>query len=165
MASVNQVTDYIIVKLDEGGGALSTLKLQKLLYYVQAWSLATKEKRAFDGQFEAWVHGPVCRDVFYRFRDTHSLYGIVHADDEIRKSAGNLDEASRIHIDEVLEAYAPFSGTQLEVMTHREDPWIRARGKHGPSDRCETVIKDEDMRDFYKKMMRDIESEDGAARA
>lgn len=165
MATTNQVADYIIWKLDAGGSSVSTLKLQKLLYYVQAWSLAVKGQRAFPGEFQAWVHGPVCREVFDRFKDTHSLYDIVRADEDMRDNAARLDEDTRIHVDEILEAYAPFTGTQLEIMTHREDPWLRARGQCKPLERCETVIKDEDMRVYYAKLMNDLEAEEAASAA
>lgn len=160
MATVHQVADYIVAKLEAGRSSVSTLKLQKLLYYVQAWSLATKGERAFPGEFQAWVHGPVCRDVFDRFKDKYSLYDVVRSDESMRESASRLDGEAQIHVDEILEAYSPFSGTQLEIMTHREDPWIIARGDCKPLERCETVIKDEHMKTYYARMLKDIEAEE-----
>lgn len=66
----------------------------------------------------------------------------------------NLTEDRREHIDSVLEAYGQFSGTELEVMTHREEPWIKARGDRRPSERCEDFISSNLMRDFYRARLQ-----------
>lgn len=162
MSTVHQVVDYIVVKVDEGNSPLNLLKLQKLLYYVQAWSLAALGKPAFPNRFQAWVHGPVCREVYDRFKDTHSLYNAVAATDEMRASASRLDDALRGHVDDVLEAYAGFTGTQLEAMTHREQPWIQARGNRKPAERCEAEIDEALMTSYYRKLLEEADSEAAA---
>ena len=159
MATVNQVVDYIVVKVDEANASLNLLKLQKLLYYIQAWALATTGKPVFSNKFQAWVHGPVCREVYDRFRETHSLYDQVTVTDGIRASASDLDLATREHVDEVLEAYAGLSGSQLEAMTHREQPWIQARGNRNPAERCEVEIDERVMADFYAKLLNEANAE------
>ena len=45
-------------------GPMSHLKLQKLLFYCQAYHLAYFKEPLFDEDFEAWVHGPVCRIIY-----------------------------------------------------------------------------------------------------
>lgn len=60
MANVFDVAKYILEKL----GTLSTMKLQKLCYYCQAWSLVWDDTPLFDEKFEAWANGPVCRNCF-----------------------------------------------------------------------------------------------------
>lgn len=64
MNSIHDITDYIIlrVKSEDRFASLINLKLQKLLYYVQAWSYGINKKPMFDGEFEAWIHGPVNRE-------------------------------------------------------------------------------------------------------
>ena len=59
MNSIHDITDYIIlrVKSEDRFASLINLKLQKLLYYVQAWSYGINKKPMFDGEFEAWIHG------------------------------------------------------------------------------------------------------------
>ncbi|MES1173555.1 MAG: type II toxin-antitoxin system antitoxin SocA domain-containing protein, partial [Myxococcales bacterium] len=57
--TVHDVCDYTIVKCSDAGEPLSALKLQKLVYYAQAWYLAFAGVPLFHGTFEAWVHGPV----------------------------------------------------------------------------------------------------------
>ena len=66
MATINDTADYIISKLNDGRTSLNVLKLQKLMYYCQAWSLALREMRLFSGVFQAWVHGPVNRALYDR---------------------------------------------------------------------------------------------------
>ncbi len=61
MAQLNDVARYI---LELQGGEVSTMKLQKLMYYSQAWSLVWDEKPLFDAHIEAWANGPVIRELF-----------------------------------------------------------------------------------------------------
>lgn len=156
--SINDVVDYVIVKLDGGDVPLTLLKLQKILFYVQAWHLGFGKGPLFRGPFQAWIHGPVNREIYDRFKDTHSLYASVTCEDILNKlAAESLSEHVRVHIDEVLEAYGDLSGTQLEVMTHGEKPWIQARGNRRASERCEEIITEQLMTDFYKNMLAESE--------
>lgn len=156
-ADINNVVDYIIVKLVEGGVSLTVLKLQKLLFYVQAWSLAFGKGRAFRGDFQAWIHGPVNREVYDRFKDSHSLYsGVALADVRNGEAAEALPEAARLHIDEVIDSYGTLTGTQLEAMTHAEKPWKHARQGMRASERCERVIDEALMAEFYKAQLAEL---------
>ena len=65
----NDLADFLLVSCREQGEILTNLKLQKLMYYSQAWYLALKGPALFDEDFQAWVHGPVLPSQFYRFRD------------------------------------------------------------------------------------------------
>lgn len=150
-ASIYDVADYIIVKATEAGVSLNLLKLQKLLYYSEAWHLAFTGQPFTGERFQAWVHGPVNRSVYDRYKDRKVLYSEVTPNDV--PSSFNFDdltEEQRDHIDSVLEAYGSFSGTELEVMTHREEPWTKARGDHRSSERCEEFISSDLMRDYYR---------------
>lgn len=72
---INDVADYVILRLnqDEENNLLINLKLQKLLYYIQAWSLAIRGRIFFEGEFQAWVHGPVSPTLYNRFKTNKSL--------------------------------------------------------------------------------------------
>jgi uncharacterized phage-associated protein len=147
--------DYIVVKLNEGGVFLNVLKLHKLLYYCQAWNLAFGRGRLFPSNFQAWVHGPVCREVYDRYVQTKALYSPVSASD-IRTGFDPqaLPENERAVINSILEVYAPLSGDQLEEMTHREDPWIEARQGISPSARSENAISEATMERFYSARLQ-----------
>lgn len=151
---IQDVTDYLIGAFADEPGNLTVLKLQKLLYYVQAWHLATKGAPLFEGKFQAWVHGPVNRQVYDRFKDTHGLYSPVTAASirgEFERNA--ISGEPRAHIDEIVEAYGRFTGTQLEDMTHDERPWIEARGGRKDYERCETEIDERTMSVYYQSLL------------
>ncbi|MCC6923464.1 MAG: DUF4065 domain-containing protein [Nitrosomonas sp.] len=64
MANAFDVADYILVKQ----GAISAMKLQKLIYYSQAWSLVWDDEPLFNNKIEAWANGPVVRDLYEKHR-------------------------------------------------------------------------------------------------
>ena len=72
--SVFDVAAYILQKC----GDMSCMKLQKLCYYAQAWSLVWDDAPLFDEDFEAWASGPVCPELFHR----NERKFIVSASDE-----------------------------------------------------------------------------------
>lgn len=154
-ASLLDVCDYVIWKTSEGRVRLNVLKLHKLLYYVQAWHLAFGRGRCFDSSFQAWVHGPVCRSIYDRFKDTKSMYSLVTTKDvRMEFDPGELPKKVRRHIDSVLEAYADLTDDQLEEMTHRERPWRETREGYDPKERCEESISDDTMKSYYGARLR-----------
>jgi uncharacterized phage-associated protein len=142
-----RVADYFVrAALDRGDG-ITNLKLQKLLYYAQAWFLAFYDRPVFPEPIEAWVHGPVVAVVFRRFKDYR--WNPIAAPAGRERVAIGVDA----HLNEVLRVYGSFSATELERMTHFEGPWRAARGgipDHLPS-RAE--IPHKLMRDYYRKRL------------
>ena len=63
-------SDYILKHY----GPMSHLKLQKLIFYCDAYCLAYFDKELVTDQFEAWVHGPVSRKVYNSLKDKSILY-------------------------------------------------------------------------------------------
>ena len=55
MASVQDVAAYILEKQ----GGMTAMKLEKLVYYSQSWSLVWDEKPLFGEDIQAWANGPV----------------------------------------------------------------------------------------------------------
>lgn len=64
MATVFDVAKYVL----EHTGKITTMKLQKLVYYCQAWSLVWDEVPLFEEDFQAWANGPVCPELFERHK-------------------------------------------------------------------------------------------------
>lgn len=150
------VADYIIWKVCEAGESLNQLKMQKLAYYSEAWNWAIDERDLSGTSFQAWIHGPVSRELFDRFKDTKSLYSpVVLEDMRPEFNPDNLDPDERVHIDRVLDVYAGLTGSQLETMTHSEEPWIEARTGYGPTERCEVEIRTATMRKYYGARLKD----------
>lgn len=115
-------------------------QLQKLLFYVQAWSLASRGAPAFDERIEASVGGPVTRDVWT---------DLEHHGGKRVKAAAPLSPDLAAVVDQVLHGFGGMSGEQLSHLTHQEEPWLRARGTRGPKDKCDVEITHESIRDYY----------------
>lgn len=64
------LSDYILKHY----GPMSHLKLQRLLFYCDAYHLAYFDKELITDKFEAWVHGPVSRKVYGSLKDKYMLY-------------------------------------------------------------------------------------------
>jgi uncharacterized phage-associated protein len=63
------VADYLLYKANKESRPITNKKLQKILYYIQAWSLAVRDKKVFDDKIEAWIHGPAIREVYLNFKE------------------------------------------------------------------------------------------------
>lgn len=159
MNTINDIADCIIskIKLEDEGASLINLKLQKLLYYVQAWSLGINNKPMFEGSFEAWVHGPVNRAIYNRFNATKYLYSEINLEDRINTNV-EISTSDAEFVDFILENYNKYSGAELENMTHSEIPWMKARGHAGAYERCEAEISTELMTAYYGKRWKEINS-------
>ena len=119
MPSVFDVAAYILKKQ----GSMTAMKLQKLVYYSQAWSLVWDEKPLFDEEIQAWANGPVVPDLY----DAHRGSFTVAHENFGRGKWSVLDEDERETVDAVLRTYGPMSAHELSELTHREKPWKSAR--------------------------------------
>ncbi|MCW2987243.1 MAG: hypothetical protein JWM24_181 [Solirubrobacterales bacterium] len=145
MASVHDVAKYILGKR----GSMSTWKLQKLVYYSQAWHLVWRDDPLFADQIEAWANGPVVRALYDRHRGRFSI------DDWAIGDAESLGDGERKSIDAVLTAYGDLSGRQLSFLTHSESPWRDARGDLPPTERADVEISQSSMQAFYSALDTD----------
>lgn len=128
--------------------AVDNLKLQKLLYYAQAWHLALYESPLFSGEIEAWVHGPVVPEVFRQYRHLRWSEIVSPAVEPEPILSPNALE----HIGKIVDEFGRFSGPQLERMTHAESPWLLARAGTPPDEASAEVISPETMAVFYKQV-------------
>ena len=127
------------------------LKLQKLLYYVQGWHLGIFKNPAFNDEFEAWVHGPVIPEVFHAYK--FNRWNPIILEEEAPVLEGEL----QAHIDETLDAYGGDSGWALEMRTHRESPWIEARGSLPQDVSSNQIITKDSMLIFFSEFTKDNE--------
>ena len=121
-------------------------KLQKLCYYAQAWYLALKNEPLINSNFEAWVHGPVSRNLYKYYQG--SGLNDLRADKPAKKFKVSEEEI----LESVWETYGEYTGNALEVLTHSEPPWKNARGDCGTNARCTNKIKHEDMKNYYRSI-------------
>jgi uncharacterized phage-associated protein len=143
MISAQKVAKYFLSKVEEDvGDGISNLKLQKLVYYAQAYHLAMYDKPLFAEQVEAWEHGPVIPGLYREYREYGS--GNIPPPDDFDPS--DYDAQATELMDEVYEVFGQYSAWKLRNLTHQERPWSEAYvdGARG------RVISPGSMREFYK---------------
>lgn len=153
------VIAYIFSALHE----VTPLTLQKLLYYIQGNYAAIYDKPLFDAPCEAWVHGPVYRNVYNLFRD----FKYNPIDDDrfvpLKESALPLTPEAKEVVDRVLDTFGMYSGKFLESITHKETPWLDARKGFLPDETSHAEISLDAMKSYFKKVDEkyNIRTEDG----
>lgn len=151
MYSAETIANWFLKNIDrESGDSITHLKLQKLLYYAQAWYMVLTENKSepilFEEKIEAWTHGPVVREVYDKYSEMR-YNSIPSPDDNVE-----LDEVTEEILQEVLRVYGKYEAKYLEELTHQEDPWKITRGDLPLEARCTKEIDRRIMLDFYKKM-------------
>lgn len=129
----------------EAADHLTHLRLEKLLYYVQGWSLAFRDRPMFRGQIQAWQHGPVAVDAWHAFKAFNQRL-ILDSDVE---EVGGLPLPDRMFIAAVWEAKKHLSASALWQQTHDEQPWRDARGDLPPAAPSSREIPHEAMKRFF----------------
>ncbi len=129
---------------------LTNLRLQKLLYYAQAWSLVLRESELFPEEIQAWRWGPVVPAVYNNLPDGQGANQLPPA---MFVDAPDLPPEDAELVRSVWEAYNQYSALQLSRMTHKETPWVRAWGDR-PTDGTESgndPIEVDDLEDYFGK--------------
>lgn len=144
--TVFDVAAYILSKKGEMGA----MKLHKLLYYCQAWSLVWDDKPLFGERIEAWVNGPVIRRLYAAHRRMFSVPPelIARCDGD----ASRLNQTERDTVDAVLNYYGDRDAQWLSDLTHAEDPWKRARSGVEKNERSENEITLRSMAEYYSSL-------------
>jgi len=140
MATVFDVADYILAHL----GPMSAMKLQKLVYYSQAWSLVWDDRELFSDDIEAWANGPVVRQLYDRHRGLFSLPpGFFGGDPSA------LDTEQRETLKVVLGYYGDKDAQWLSDLTHIEAPWRDARANLPDGARSTRIITKAALAEYY----------------
>ena len=140
MVSVFDVAQWFLSR-----ESMTHKKLQKLCYYSQAWYCALFDGTPlFKENFEAWVHGPVCRELYPKYAGYGwSVIPMENNNDDVfSKDATDILKA-------VYDLYGKYNGDQLEEMTHQENPWLNQRSGLKEYEPSTNVISVKDMRDYY----------------
>lgn len=151
MGSINLIADKIIlVHRELFDESLSPMKLQKLCYYAQGLYLGGHANPLFPEDFQAWEHGPVCPELYNRFR-SYSWRAIA---DEI--TPPNLESSIADHIQEIVSSYGLYDAGALSRMTHAEPPWLDAREGLDDTDPCTNVISKASLQSFFKARLASV---------
>lgn len=144
MSSVFDTANYILRKQ----GPMTAMKLEKLVYYSQAWSLVWDERPLFPERIEAWANGPVVPALFEAHRGKFKVSA-----DNIHGNPENLDKVSIETIDAVLHYYGDKSSQWLSELTHSERPWLDARCGLAPGERGSREITLASMHEYYESLL------------
>ncbi|WP_372570341.1 Panacea domain-containing protein [Ruegeria jejuensis] len=125
-------------------GPMSAMKLQKLVYYGQAWHLVWHDAPLFDARVEAWANGPVVPVLYHVHRGRFTLTA-----DDIVGDPGNLTSDQIGTIETVLGFYGAKSAQWLSHLTHVEAPWRNARAGMDHDHRASQEITQTAMADYY----------------
>lgn len=161
MAQPIQVANWFIKNLTdvEAGEVVTHLKVQKLLYFAQAWHMLGLDRPLFDEELQAWPHGPVEPSVWRAFRD--------HRWNPIPAPEGDVDEGLEADtlgiLQQVRDIYGAYSAKKLEEMSHAERPWQMARAGLAPEAPCDRIIPKADIVDYYTEIYGAMEDGEEAA--
>lgn len=152
MAQVQDVAAYILEKR----GPMTAMKLQKLVYYSQAWHLVWEEWPLFEDRIEAWANGPVVPALYGEHRGMYQLLAGA-----IKGEPYRLEKREMGSIDAVLDFYGDKPARWLSELTHRESPWIRARERAGlePMERGNAEITLADLDEYYGGLVEPARSD------
>lgn len=159
---IQALAKYLTLRFEVEGECLTPAKLQKLLYYVQAWHLVhTYGHPLFEDQPQAWVNGPVYTSIYGLYKG-HQMYDCISSNGldgadatqaalETAYKALGLDEKQADIVESVIRSYGFLPSNKLISMTHSEAPWADAREGLSPVDRSNKRIEHSAMREYYSK--------------
>ncbi len=148
---VDDVVKYFLWKGQESKRPITNKKLQKLLYYAQAWSVTMNDQPLFEDKIEAWVHGPVVRSVYNNFRK----FGYSTIDAAVdSKELNEIPSKSKTFLDEIWRLYGKFDSSYLEMLTHSEEPWQMAREGLVSHEGSNNEITLESMKEYYSQKLQ-----------
>lgn len=147
MPTVFDVANFFLAEQEEDAGdTISNLKLQKLCYYAQGFTLALTGEPLFPEEVQAWAHGPVIPEL-YRHYKSYGAAALPKPDEPIDEIRAKFTQSQLEILDDVKEVYGQYSAWKLRDMTHEESPWLTA-WKADPTDVY--PISHESMQEFFK---------------
>lgn len=148
------IADYFIAFSNVTNISITNLKLQKLVYYAQAWHLALYNRPLFQGYFQAWAHGPLLPKLYYQYRQFR--WQPIQRPDLNEESLDKLEQklGNRLidFLEDIISKYFGLTAHELEALTHSEEPWKTARAGLSKTKASDNFIKNKDMIDYYKQI-------------
>lgn len=151
MATVFDVAKYIL----EEYGEMTAMKLQKLVFYCQAWNMVWSEKVLFNERIEAWANGAVIPDLYEEHRGKFKVIAGCFS----KGNSAELSPEEKDNIDHVVRGYGKYTAQQLSDLNHLEDPWKNAREGLSPLARSNKEITIDSIYEYYLGIWNDSEGE------
>jgi uncharacterized phage-associated protein len=131
---------------------ITNKKLQKLVYYAQAWSLVLNNEKLFSDPIEAWVHGPAIRSLYDRYKKFG--FNPIKEDSEVNET--DIPKDVKKVLDSVWGVYGKMDADYLELLTHSEDPWQEARKGLQFDESSGNEISLEVMKNYYSRKLAEV---------
>lgn len=151
MKKVSAVANEFLDKSKE----ISVLKLVKLCYIAQGFSLAVLDRPIFnDDRIEAWRYGPVVPSIYHEFKhfkkgsitEKSKFLALNSNFDFIEETPKLTDENDKKIVEIVWNMYGKFSPGELVDLTHKNGtPWDLT---YRPN--SNNVIPNELIKEYYK---------------
>lgn len=147
--SASDVAIYMIrlANSDSFSDGMTNLKLQKILYFVQAASLVTNDKMFISDDFEAWDYWPVIPSV-YRTYETYGRDSIPDPEIDLENDA--IFQESDF-LDRVWKMFGKYSARELVRMSH--EYWPRNRYYNKLRTTAPQVIPPEEIKTWFDKLI------------
>lgn len=135
MPTVFDVADFFIVATKcecESGlsdDLITNLKLQKLVYYAQGFSLAMNNEPLFGDAIEAWEHGPVCHVLYQKYKIF--INKPIDSDLTYQDVIKPFNEKQLNVLKFVYKYFGFLSASMLRKISHQDAAWIKARANGG----------------------------------
>lgn len=140
-SKIDKVIQYLLNQCED----VTPLALQKALYYIQGFYFAFYKTFLFAEDCQAWVHGPVYRDIYFRYRDYR-----FDAIEQIATFDPTIFSSGELAIyNSVIHNLCCYSGKILERFTHNESPWLRTRGDLPITALSDRIIEKDLIGDYF----------------
>lgn len=160
--NIEDLSEYLIYRSNFQKIPFTPLKLQKILYFLQAWHLVYFDKHPFFNEVpEAWANGPVYRVVYNKYKKkwlkNDPILVSYKSENELTKKVKDLEKGLKITAQQkklmelVLNTYLRYTPEKLIIVTHLDEPYIHARKGYDTFDACEVQINLDEVFNYYNK--------------
>lgn len=148
---IEDIALYVLKLLSPSEEEVSSMKLQKICFYIQGWFIAKNKCELFENDFQAWRLGPVSP----RLYEMHAGRVVISLEDNIiRGNTEKLSDSNKSFIESIVAIYGRYTGLQLSDLSHSQDPWINARNGIPDGLPSRNEITTESMERYISKFLK-----------
>ena len=115
-----EAANYLLYLTDGAYEDMTNMKLNKLLYYAQGYSLKQTGHVLFSDEVEAWEHGPAINSVYQKYKNNGDKPITTYDSEE----AGRMPKEAIDILLSVAREYGRYNASTLRGMTHvPKSPW------------------------------------------
>lgn len=123
MYNAKSIAYAVLSYCEEHNYMMSNLKLQKVLYFIQAQFLVSEDVPCFEDDIEAWDFGPVVQSVYYQYRMFGGAGIILNKDDPLIPYYQYINYRDMETIGSMIDELSKYSSSKLVEITHNQTPW------------------------------------------